>query len=214
MQGQPVDGRSDQFSLAVVAFEMLTGDKPYTGEHLTTVVYKIVAEEPPQPHRLNPTLSGAIDAALRKGLAKKSDGRFRTCQEFVEALEKACAATRGWKALPRGGGANEPTAVEAVVAIPNLPPAHKPARADDTAAAAERPRKRKFGFVAYLSAILVVAGLLALIGWQADPGMPQKLQALSHKVTAAIGLSSPSPSQPAPPKAATPAPPQPQAGSG
>ena len=51
VQGQPVDGRSDQFSLAVIAFEMLTGEKPYTGEQLTTVVYKIVAEEPvsPQP---------------------------------------------------------------------------------------------------------------------------------------------------------------------
>ena len=39
VQGQPVDGRSDQFSLAVIAFEILTGEKPYTGEHLTTVVY-------------------------------------------------------------------------------------------------------------------------------------------------------------------------------
>jgi serine/threonine-protein kinase len=37
VQGQPVDGRSDQFSLAVIAYEMLTGEKPYTGEHLTTV---------------------------------------------------------------------------------------------------------------------------------------------------------------------------------
>jgi serine/threonine protein kinase len=45
VQGQPVDGRSDQFSLAVIAFEMLTGEKPYTGEHLTTVVYKIVVGE-------------------------------------------------------------------------------------------------------------------------------------------------------------------------
>jgi serine/threonine protein kinase len=38
VQGQAVDGRSDQFSLAVIAFEMLTREKPYTGEHLTTVV--------------------------------------------------------------------------------------------------------------------------------------------------------------------------------
>ncbi len=72
VQGQPVDGRSDQFSLAVIAYEMLTGEKPYTGEHLTTVVYKIVAEEPMAPHRINSTLGGAIDNALRKGLAKKA----------------------------------------------------------------------------------------------------------------------------------------------
>ena len=64
VQGKPVDGRSDQFSLAVIAYEMLTGEKPYTGEHLTTVVYKIVAEEPVSPRRLNPGLSSAIEAAV------------------------------------------------------------------------------------------------------------------------------------------------------
>src|SRR6185436_12709701 len=69
IQGKAVDGRSDQFSLAVMAFEMLTGEKPYTGEHLTTVVYKIVTEEPVPPHRLNPTLGGAIEQVLKKALA-------------------------------------------------------------------------------------------------------------------------------------------------
>ena len=73
VQGQPVDGRSDQFSLAVIAFEMLTGEKPYTGEHLTTVVYKIVAEEPAAPHRLNPTLGGRHRERAAQGLAKKPD---------------------------------------------------------------------------------------------------------------------------------------------
>src|SRR5580693_4276493 len=103
VQGQPVDGRSDQFSLAVITYEMLTGEKPYTGEHLTTVVYKIVAEEPAPPHRLNPTLGGAIEVAMRKSLAKKPDGRFRTCQEFADTLEKACAASPGWRPMARGG---------------------------------------------------------------------------------------------------------------
>src|SRR5512133_86825 len=96
VQGHPVDGRSDQFSLAVIAYEALTGEKPYTGEHLTTVVYKIVTEEPTPPHRLNPSLSGAIEGALRKALAKKPDARYQTCTEFVETLEKACAASKGW----------------------------------------------------------------------------------------------------------------------
>src|SRR5215467_15200713 len=123
VQGQQVDGRSDQFSLAVIAYEMLTGEKPYTGEHLTTVVYKIVAEEPAAPPRLNPTLAGAIDSVLRKGLAKKPEARFATCQEFAAALENACHATHGWKTMARGGGLNEPTVVEAPAAALNLPPA-------------------------------------------------------------------------------------------
>src|SRR5208283_602184 len=96
VQGQPVDGRSDQFSLAVIAYEMMTGEKPYTGEHLTTVVYKIVAEEPRPPRSWNASLAGPIEDVLCKGLAKKPDDRYGTCQDFVRALEKACVASRTW----------------------------------------------------------------------------------------------------------------------
>ncbi len=168
VQGQPVDGRSDQFSLAVIVFEMLTGEKPYTGEHLTTVVYKIVAEEPVAPHRLNASLGGAIEAVLRKALAKKPDARYRTCQEFAEALEAACGATRGWKAMARGGSLNEPTMAGGTKPAVNLPPARR-ARASEATGTAERARRRKSGFLPFLLAILMAAALLALVGWQAAP---------------------------------------------
>jgi serine/threonine protein kinase len=98
VQGLAVDGRADQFSLAVIAFEMLTGEKPFTGEQLTTVVYKIVAEEPVPAHRLNSTLNQQITNVLRRALAKKPDARYPNCQKFVDALEAACAAAKGWKA--------------------------------------------------------------------------------------------------------------------
>jgi hypothetical protein len=166
VQGQPVDGRSDQFSLAVIAYEMLTGEKPYTGENLTTVVYKIVAEEPAPPHRLNPTLGGAIEVAMRKGMAKKPDARYRVCQEFAETLEKACQATVGWKAMPRSGGLNEPTIAEVKKPAIVLPPSRRRLEATGTT---ERGGQRKSGFLTFLLAMLVVTGLLALIGWQAAP---------------------------------------------
>ncbi len=168
VQGQPVDGRSDQFSLAVIAFEMLTGEKPYTGEHLTTVVYKIVAEEPMAPHRINPSLGGGIDSALRKGLAKRPDGRYRTCTEFIEALEKACLAAKNWKPLPRGGSLNAPTIAEGALPAARIPAARRPQRAGGTTTV-ERSEKRKSGFLPFLAAILMAAALLALIGWQAGP---------------------------------------------
>ena len=82
--------------------------------------------------RLNPTLSGAIESVLRKGLAKKPDGRYRTCQEFIEALEKACAASKGWKTMPRGGLLAEPTVSDTPkppVAMPRAAPppgSHQP----------------------------------------------------------------------------------------
>ena len=168
VQGLAVDGRSDQFSLAVIAFEMLTGEKPYTGEHLTTVVYKIVAEEPAAPQRLNPTLGGPMDAAVRKALSKKPDQRYRTCQEFMDALENAAAATRGWRTMPRGGSLNEPTVADVAAPALKLPPARPPRRSDETTTA-ERSGRRKAGFLTFLLAMLVVVGLLVLIGTQAMP---------------------------------------------
>jgi serine/threonine protein kinase len=178
VQGQAVDGRSDQFSLAVIAYEILTGEKPYTGEHLTTVVYKIVAEEPVAAHRLNPTLAGAIENTLKKGLAKKPDGRYRNCQEFTEALERACAATRAWKPMVRGGGLNEPTVVEAssgvrgapAVVVHTLPPARNPRREETTEA-----REHKSSFVPWLVAIVLVTGLLAVISQLNGPSLQQKV---------------------------------------
>jgi serine/threonine protein kinase len=167
VQGQAVDGRSDQFSLAVIVYEILTGEKPYTGEHLTTVVYKIVAEEPVAPNRLNPSLGSAIESVLRKGLAKKPDARYRTCSEFTEALERACAATRGWRPLTRGGSLNEPTVAEALPAV-KLPPARNP-RHDATMERAPR----KSSFVPWLVAIAVVTGLLALMSQLNGPLKPR-----------------------------------------
>jgi serine/threonine-protein kinase len=197
VQGQPVDGRSDQFSLAVIAFELLTGDKPHTGEHLTTVVYKIVAEEPISPRRLNATLSGAIEAVLLKALAKKPDARYRNCQEMVGALEKACAASPGWKPMARGGALNEPTAMVGAGRVSKMPPARHP-RGDDTAVSAERPSKSKSGFWSFLAAVLVAAALLALIGWQADPALPQKVGGMAQRLQVALGLAQ-TPPEPAAP---------------
>ena len=176
VQGQPVDGRSDQFSLAVIAYEMLTGEKPYTGEQLTTVVYKIVAEEPVPPHHLNPSLSTGIENVLRKGLAKKPDGRYRNCQDFIQSLEKACGASKGWKLMPRGGLLNAQTMADvrvpllavAAPAAAALPPPRRKSRSEPTVTTTTEV-KRKSGFLGFLLAVLAVAGLLALIGWQAAP---------------------------------------------
>ena len=170
VQGQTVDGRSDQFSLTVIAYEVLTGEKPYTGEHLTTVVYKIVAEEPPAPRRINPSLAGPIETVLRKGLAKKPDARYRTCQEFAEALEAACASSKNWHALPRGGSLNATTVgpgqgMSAVV----LPPPRRAARQDSASTTSETRSDRKSGFLPFLMATLVAAGLLAIVGWETKP---------------------------------------------
>ncbi len=198
VQGQTVDGRSDQFSLAVIAYEMLTGEKPYTGEHLTTVVYKIVAEEPASPRRLNSTLTPAIEAALRKGLAKRPDNRYRNCQEFATGLESACTASKGWKVMPRAGLLNEPTIADVRLPQPAKPaalppPTHRPRRGETTSPSGG---KRKGGFLPFLLAILVAGGLLALIGWQAAPWLlPPRPASHADPPAAAAAASQPPPEQ-------------------
>jgi serine/threonine protein kinase len=111
VQGKPVDGRADQFSLAVAAYEMLTGEKPFAAETLTTVLYKIVSEDPLPPQHLNPTLAWAVAMVLNRALAKDPAKRYPTCTEFVTALDAALKTKKGWKPLPRGSSQNLPTEV-------------------------------------------------------------------------------------------------------
>ncbi|MEO7144313.1 MAG: serine/threonine-protein kinase, partial [Bryobacteraceae bacterium] len=129
IQGAQVDGRADQFSLAVIAYEVLTGEKPFVAEYLPTLLYKIVREEPAAPQLLNPTLPPEVEPVLRKALAKNRDERYTNCVEFVAALSAACAFKRDWMPLPRGASQNMPTvaggnASEPAPAAP--PPAKSP----------------------------------------------------------------------------------------
>jgi class 3 adenylate cyclase/tRNA A-37 threonylcarbamoyl transferase component Bud32 len=87
--GQPVDGRSDLFSAGVVLYQFLTGEKPFTGERATTVITKILSENPPAPSSQNLTVPTSFDAVMRKALAKKPDERFQNGREFAEALRVA-----------------------------------------------------------------------------------------------------------------------------
>ncbi|HVT95199.1 MAG TPA: serine/threonine-protein kinase [Bryobacteraceae bacterium] len=109
VQGQAVDGRADQFSLAVIAYEVLTGEKPFVADYLPTLLYKIVREDPVPPHRLNPTLGPAIEEALKKALSKDPEQRFPDCAAFASALEEACAATPQWISLATGSAQSEET---------------------------------------------------------------------------------------------------------
>jgi serine/threonine protein kinase len=201
VQGLPtVDGRADQFSLGVIAFEMLTGEKPFAGEHLTTVVYKIVAGDPAPPQRLNPTLGPSIDSVLRKALAKKADARYLSCLEFVNALDKACSGTPGWTNLTRGGSQDMPTLADMPHSPagrptrPSMPPP-RPKRDESTATGL---RRKKTSALTMALAILVAAGLVVLIAWQAAPWLidtPRQESAQSSVPQAA----SPPSQQPQPP---------------
>ncbi|HLN01988.1 MAG TPA: protein kinase [Bryobacteraceae bacterium] len=160
VQGLAVTGRADQFSLAVIAFEMLAGDRPFTGEHLTTVVYKIVAEDPPPVQRLNPTLGPQIDNALRRGLAKKPEARYSSCIEFINGLDSACASTQGWKNLPRGGNLSLPTVIETPARTTRFSPG------STTEEVIARRSSRWRWVLPFAAALVVALGLIGLIALQ------------------------------------------------
>jgi len=121
VQGHAVDGRADEFSLAVIAYEMLTGEKPFVADQLPSLLYRIVREDPVAPQRLNSTLGFQFEGVLKRALAKNAADRYPTCAEFVDAFAAASQATPGWHPLPRSSSHTLPT-----MAGPAMD--HKPAR--------------------------------------------------------------------------------------
>jgi serine/threonine-protein kinase len=90
IMGLPVDGRSDIFSAGVILYQFLTGERPFSGS-ATTTMQKVLKEDPLPPSSLNVQLLPAMDAVVKKALAKRADDRFQTAQEFAVAIRAAAA---------------------------------------------------------------------------------------------------------------------------
>jgi len=73
IRGEDLDARTDLFSLGVLAYELTTGQKPFTGDHISTVLYRIMNEQPAPPSTLVPGLPRALDAIVVKLLEKDRD---------------------------------------------------------------------------------------------------------------------------------------------
>jgi len=92
--GQPVDGRSDIFSCGVILYQFLTGEKPFTG-NATTIMYKVLNEDPLAPSMLNSTLPPAWDAVVKKAMAKRLPERYQSASEFAQAIRDVVAGRAG-----------------------------------------------------------------------------------------------------------------------
>jgi serine/threonine protein kinase len=89
--GSVLDGRADQYALAVIAFELLAGRVPFSAESPLAVLHQHVSAPPPPLSSVLPGTSPAVDAVLARGLAKKPSDRFGSCGAFVAALGAALA---------------------------------------------------------------------------------------------------------------------------
>jgi len=185
IQGEGVDGRADQFSLGVLTYELLTGEKPFSADSIPALIYKIINQDPPPAERLNASLHPDAGAALSRAMEKNRNQRFPTCVEFVEALELGLSRQPQWQAMPRGASDSAPT-VESLPgleptliaeptpipspattaspapAIPKLPdlPEPRPREDRDTAELKKGSRLLKFAGIAAAVALAVTAGVV------------------------------------------------------
>jgi class 3 adenylate cyclase/DNA-binding beta-propeller fold protein YncE len=89
IEGGPVDGRADVYSLGCVLYECLTGEAPFVHGSRLAVAWAHLEEEPPSASERDSDLPEAIDAVLRSAMAKSPDERYRTCSALIEAAEAA-----------------------------------------------------------------------------------------------------------------------------
>lgn len=87
-RAQPVDHRADVYALAVIAYRALTGQPPFTGDDVPTVLHRVLRAMPPAPSSLV-DVPREVDAVLSIGMAKDRDERFQDAAELAEALATA-----------------------------------------------------------------------------------------------------------------------------
>ena len=87
LTGDPVDARSDLFSFGAVLYYMFTGEKPFPGDTVTSVIYKVIQTAPTPARKLNPKLPPEVDIVLARLLHKNADQRYPNGRALAADLE-------------------------------------------------------------------------------------------------------------------------------
>jgi len=141
IRGEAADHRADVFSLGVVLYEMLTGEKPFQGDNVTVVTHRIAYEDFIPPDHHGPGLPKSIERVLERALAKDPDERFPSVAEMAKALAAAIQEARNQELL------NETQEIALEGATVDAPPANETGEGSGSAsstgsAKAARPARR------------------------------------------------------------------------
>ena len=222
--GQPVDGRSDLFSCGVVLYQLLTGEKPFTGS-VTTVMHKLLHEPAAPPSTLDTSLIPRWDAVIERALAKQPGARYQSAAEFSRAIAQAldempahddstvimpAPSTRG-AVPPIRPGVPTPRAPAAAPA-PRAAFAPAPPTAATTAPNAPAPRVPATAITAAVAALLASAAGAWWLLRDSGGSPPSLAQAPAPAAVASASPVAASASSEPPPAPPSPAPlPQPPA---
>jgi hypothetical protein len=155
IRSQQVDGRSDLFSLAVVLFELLTGERPFPGDSVSSIIYRIVNEEARDPRSMHDRVTPELAAFVRRNLSKDPNQRLATGAQFASELRRAGGrAAAGHAARPAGDAhVSKPGSSVSASGAPGVPPAH-----------ASRPRRSSIR--PFLLAAVLLVTVLAAVAYQ------------------------------------------------
>lgn len=163
---QPVDGRSDLYSLGIVLYEALTGRLPFVGESLVAVAMQHVHEAPAPPRAIRPAITPEAEAVVMRALAKNPAERYQTAAAMRDALlhvretarlavtDDTLPLSTGW--LTPGAERTAPRTVSHGVPVEPFPPKHFKVHRRG-----RQERRHRGGIVALLTAVvcLVVVGI-------------------------------------------------------
>jgi eukaryotic-like serine/threonine-protein kinase len=182
--GSVMDARADQFSLAAIAYELLTGRMAFEGDGIVNVLYKVVHEAPPTFGSLGVSTGSGVEAAVLRGLSKSPNDRFGTVLEFSDALKragqlaaaaprpKAGPPVRSTSLLPVGPAAT--TTLRASAGEMEAVDGSADSRDGGEVLAAEKSSRRKVvGILAGVAALTVA--VLAIVTLRGSPARPKSI---------------------------------------
>jgi serine/threonine protein kinase/tetratricopeptide (TPR) repeat protein len=115
-----LDARSDVYALAVVGYEMLAGEQPFTGPNAQAVLAAHLTENPMPVAEKRPDVPAALDSAISRALAKQPSARFQTATEFRDALRLSAATPTAVPARPRPSRRTIQAAMAAVALVATI----------------------------------------------------------------------------------------------